>query len=125
MSMWAKVKTTVTDLSAFQQAAEGLGIRVIQCSDHQVRGGNVYARLEGQGNARAYLIYGEKAGTYNLMMDSDVKYSPFAQQFGPNGGKVMRDYAAQVVQKQMAVTGSMISRQEQPDGSLVLQYIVR
>jgi len=113
MSFWASVKTQIKDLRTFEKV----------CNRNDVtfdrKGKNINMMMDGR--VAGYLTPSDgKAWTLNV--DNDVSYSPFSRKFGKNGGTLMRDYAAEVVQVQMVANGGFVtSRSEQKDGSIVMR----
>lgn len=113
MSFWCTIKTQIKDLRTFEKVCNKNGVKLDRKSQ------NINMVMDGQ--TVGYLTKGDK-GSWNLNVDNDPRYSRFTSKFGKNGGTVMRDYAAEVVQTQMVANGGFVqSRKEQQDGSVVLK----
>lgn len=114
MSFWATVKTQIKDLRAFEKVCNKNGITLNNVSNDRVN-------MIMDGRTAGYLTKGDKR-SWTLNVDNDVSYSPFSRKFGRNGGTIMRDYAAEVVQVQMVANGGFVQSQSiQKDGSIVMR----
>lgn len=123
MSFWSKIGVKITDLGCFKQSCTQHGIEYIENTDSNklINGLGVQAELRDlQGPNHAFLL--KDGGAFRLYMDTDAHYSSITKRLGRNGGKLTRDYAANVVQQQVANSGGFVANSvENPDGSLVLR----
>lgn len=127
MSFWSKCKTSITDLTCFREACRKNNIAVTEVTDGQrMNGLPVRLILKDQDPNRrgyrqeAYLV--EDGGAFSLIVDDDRGYSSISGRLGKNGGRLVRDYAEQVVEQQITMNGGMIeNREETADGGIVLR----
>ena len=123
MSFWAKLGVTIQDIGCFKLSCEKHGIRYEENQDKNFKqqGLPVHATLtDTQGRNQAYLV--RDGGGFKVVVDNDPNYSSITQRLGRNGGKLTRDYAAEVVYKGAMNAGGMInSTTENKDGSVVIR----
>ena len=123
MSFWARVGVKISDLECFKQSCRQNDILYEANEDRNffMGDGRVIATLrDQQGPSQAYLI--EKGGAIQLYLDTDARYSSITRRLGRNGGRLTRDYTAEVLKKQVVRGGGFINKtEEQPDGSLLLK----
>lgn len=123
MSFWARVGVKISDLECFKQSCRQNDIIYQENADadFQMGNGRVIATLTDQkGPSQAYLI--EKEGAIQLYLDTDARYSSITKRLGGNGGRLTRDYTAEVLKKQVVRGGGFVNKTtEQPDGSLLLK----
>lgn len=128
MSFWNRMKMEIKDLEAFQKSCADHNIRYEENKDENLRiqGDPVVAVLhdETPGNVRystaAYLV--QTKDGMQISMDTHVGYGSIATRLGADGGKLTRDYSVNVIEKGVLRSGGMVqSREEAPDGSVVLK----
>lgn len=125
MSFWTKIKNVkITDLDCFQEACRKNDIKYEANTDSNFKqnGCPVVATLSdnlAQGRNNAYLVQFE--GNTVLGIDNDVNYSTLSKRLGKNGGILMRDYSAGMVEQKMVASGGFIeSTETMADGSIVM-----
>lgn len=127
MSFWARVGVKITDLECFKAscAQHDIGFEENMDENFKMDGGRVVATLVDKKayGSRAYLI--EKMGAIQLFIDTDPHYSLMTKRLGANGGKLIRDYSRNVVEKNIRRSGGILTGAEElPDGSLRLRAAV-
>lgn len=128
MSFWAKVETKINDLECFKQSCRQHNIKyeANEDSNFKHQGKNVIAILtdmnEGGPNYSRQAFLVESGGGISLSLDNHVGYGSIATRLGQNGGKLVRDYTKNVIEKGVVRNGGMVSHVvENPDGSLVMK----
>ncbi len=127
MSFWAKVETKITDLECFKQSCRKNDIDYVVNEDKNLttQGFPVIATLHDKRQSNmyrkhAYLV--QREGAISLIWDNDANYASLCSRLGKNGGKVMRDYAVDVVSKGAMRAGGLVSStQEAADGTITLK----
>lgn len=127
MSFLVTQKTIITNLRYFQTACKKNQVMYNQGKEGEIRNGlPVEARLidqvpsEGQNLYPGFLVRGKEG--FQLMIDSDANYSSLTRRLGPNGGKLMRDYAQEFIEQEMTAQGGCLSEAiEQEDGGIILK----
>lgn len=121
VSHWTKVQTQIKDLDALARAAESLGYR-LQTGNVEVRGFyqpmrdvDAAIRLRGPYDVG---FKRQQDGTYAIVCDFWAGH--VEQELGPKCGRLLQEYAYQVLRKQAQSRGLLISRQTRQDGSVVV-----
>ena len=128
MSFWLRCGLVISDLEMFKQSCKKNGVeyRVNEDSNLEMQGMKVHAFLQdtvpGGPSYRRNATLVRDGGGYKLIIDNDARYSSLTNRLGQNGGRLTRDYAENVVKKNVVMSGGMVqSTQEQPDGSVLIR----
>jgi hypothetical protein len=127
LSFWAKFGMNITNLGVFKNMCDRHEVtyRENQDPNFRIRGDKVVATLleKSQTYGQAYLV--ESGGGIKLTWDNDPHYNTLCDRLGQNGGKLTRDYATDMVRRNVMAHGGLItSQQEQADGSILLKAAV-
>lgn len=136
MSQVVKIKTVIGDIQTFKTICAEHKLEFFEVGSEQFkkyfgssdnyRGQKIKALVKdttGYGNA--YLVHGQKAGQYDLMIDNDGNYCSITKRLGKDGGLLTRDYAIAVIKKRLAASGARVRQvTTNKDQSITLRYAV-
>ncbi len=125
MSFWTRLGVKITDLGCFKASCQEHGVEYTLNEDpnFMMQGLPVHATLrdtQGGSGREAYLV--REGGGYKMVIDNDQSYSSLSKRLGQNGGRLTRDYARNVIDKNICNSGGIVnSVEEQADGSLIVR----